>query len=142
MGVRTDCQTTSSGCKQLSPEQALFRDKYIKCFTNVSSIVFLSCCQSNINVIRDVFNSRETPHTSSVARESTHQLFDFFHTSADGLDYILNEIKDMLMKVPLCPSNGCNIPEHVAEYITPYIINQIMGIYKTQRFVLQDTDLQ
>ena len=113
---------------KMSPPPTItdWEQKADECFSNITTILYISCCYTNRDNIRREFNTRDIGHTSSVVREAAYRIVDFFHSSADGMNFIKNEIVD------------------IATYITPYIFNQLLSQYNDniRNFNLQETDLK
>ena len=114
-----------------------------KYFSKLTTILYISCCYTNTDDIRNEFNTRDIGHTSSVVRKAAHEMVDYFHSSGDGIAYIKNEIVKMIMKIPRVASTEY-VSRDVAEYITPYIFNQLLNQYENniRNFNLQETDLE
>ena len=113
-----------------------------KVFSELTTLLYISCCYTDINDIRDHYNNRECGHTSSVVREATHKIVDFFHCEVSK-NYINKTILEMIMGIRKVCSNE-TISIEVAMYIKPYIINRLCSQYKNQShftYLLAETDL-
>ena len=130
---------------KMSPPPTItdWEQKADECFSNITTILYISCCYTNRDNIRREFNTRDIGHTSSVVREAAYRIVDFFHSSADGMYFIKNEIVDIIMKIPRVASNE-KVSRDIATYITPYIFNQLLSQYNDniRNFNLQETDLK
>jgi hypothetical protein len=120
-----------------------WKQKADECFSNITTILYISCCYTNTDDIRHHFNTRNIGHTSSVVREAAHKIVDFFHCSGDGINYINNEIMEIIMKIPRVASNEY-VSQDIATYIIPYIVNQLLSQYNDNisNFNLQETHLE
>jgi len=126
------------------PQQNIdWEQKADECFGNITTILYISCCYTNRDNIRNEFNTRDIGHTSSVVRDAAHKIVDFFHSSADGFVYINNEIVEIIMRIPRVSSTEY-VSRDIATYITPYIFNQLLSQYNDniRNFNKQETDLE
>ena len=112
-------------------------DDAMYAFSNITTILYLACCYTDKALLKNDFNERDVSHTSSVVREAAHQMRECFLNSS----YLDNSIMGIILCLPIVGDNTNTVSFEIAEYITPYVYNQLHICSGCESFPVRNTDL-
>jgi hypothetical protein len=131
---------------RIQADQMTEEEHIAKCFGNITTILYISCCFDKIEDIRYHFNNRDMGHTSSVVRASAHEMVDYFQNAVNvnmSRFDTTNGIINIITNIPKVGMSNEYIPNNVAMYIKPYIINQLFSICNGKSdMIVENTDLE
>lgn len=115
----------------------LMSDDEAYAFSNIKVILYLACCYTDKALLKNDFNERDAVEFSSVAREATHEMMTCFFNSS----YLDNSIMGIILGLPMVGDNTNTVSFEIAEYITPYVYNQLHICSGCESFPVRNTDL-
>ena len=119
----------------MSPPQQEFTDAQICSFSNITTILYLACCYTDISSLKSEFNwPYRYSHTSSAVRRAAREIISGFYT-------IDNIIESVIRALPMVGQNNGNVHPEIARYIIPYVYNQLCEYHGDNETQSLETEL-